>query len=312
MREFINIILESVNDGTFVLDPALDPKNYVMTNSLKDAAKWRAMCYVGNNGDDNIGKMTEIGYVMISKTSNRIIPISRDDEHHTGYDLLYDFQSGDYPYGKRSKKLAINVDDYIPIFTQGNNYVYKKSDLPALVSVLTRFLSYGGRDGILKGTSEMSGMQMHLSDFVARRGKVEITPGTLAPLGQKTYDAFANLANAIRSLGATPDRIKAQPVFRQAQILLKFIDESSMDFGVEINTLTTVANRIKIAQKENDIQELEKAIFGFHGLKNEVHVYLKKLVKGANEGDDMSRFYLGRVKGIWGDVDLAIDMLGCI
>jgi hypothetical protein len=311
MRDLINMVLAE-DTGTFVLDPALDPANYVMTNSLRGASKWKAKCYVGNNGDENIGKLIEIGYVMISKTSNRIIPICRDDEHHTGYDLLYDLQAGKYPYGKKSKKLAIDVEDYVPIFTLGNNYIYDKKDIPDYVNVLTRYLSYGGLDGMLKGASQMTGTQMHLSDFVARQGNISIEPQTLAPVGQKIVSTFTTLASNIQALGREPDPIKARKVFVEAAGVLKYVDSLSMDLDVDSDVLKKTSTRIKAAQKANDLQELQDAIFGFYGLKNTIHTKLKALAKSAADGDSMGVFYYNRVKGIWGDVDLAIDMLGRI
>ena len=53
-------------------------------------------------------------------------------------------------------------------------------------------------------------------------------------------------------------------------------------------------------------------MFGFRGIKNTIHVAIKKLVAKARSGDDMANFYLDRARGLWGDVDLAIDMLGRI
>ena len=57
---------------------------------------------------------------------------------------------------------------------------------------------------------------------------------------------------------------------------------------------------------------LQEAIFGFHGLKNVMHMNLKKLAAEAATGERMAVYYLRDAKGIWGDVDLAIDMLGRI
>jgi hypothetical protein len=311
MRNLIDMILTE-STGTFVLDPALDPANYVMTDSLRGVSKWKAMTYVGNNGDEHIGQLIEVGYIMISKTSNRIIPISRDDEHNMGMDLLYDLAAGKYPYGKKSKKLAINPDDYLPIWPNGNNYIYGAKEIPDLLNALTKYLSYGGFDGMLKGTSQMTGTQMHLTDFVARKGNIQIEPGSLAPVGQKIISTFSTLAATIRSLGADPDPIKARKAFVAAATALKYIDSLSMDLDASDALLKATSKRIKAAQKANDIQELDEAFFGFHGIKNDIHIKLKTMVAQAKAGENMAQFYLGRAKGLWGDVDLAIDMLGRI
>lgn len=111
IRDIIRIV-EAASSSSFILDPALDPRDYEITNSLRDVRNWRVKTFLNNNGaDTKIGSMDPVGYVMISLTSNRIIPISTNDEHRQGYDLLY--------YLRDKKKKKINIEDYRPVFFTG-------------------------------------------------------------------------------------------------------------------------------------------------------------------------------------------------
>ena len=83
--------------------------NYKIKGNLGNVEKWKAKIMVGNSGG-GVGKWENVGYVMISIKDKTIIPISRNDEHHTGYDFLQDM---DIP----------NVHSYYPVFAIGNNYV---------------------------------------------------------------------------------------------------------------------------------------------------------------------------------------------
>jgi hypothetical protein len=318
VRDWINL-LESANflvedSRGFILDPALPPENYIMTNSLREVERWKAKCLVGNNGDEHLGEMTDVGYIMISKTSNHIIPVSRDDEHNMGRDLLYDLQDGTYAHsgpGKRAPKLKINPDDYIPVWSMGNNYIYDEKQIPGFLNVVRKFLSYGGRDGPLKGGNNLSGVQLMLSDFVEREGNVTVEPGSLAPVGKRIVDAFTGLSQTLVALGQEPDRIQARKAFVGAAAVAKFIIPMSFDLRIENSFCKALPSKLRELQKENDIQGLSEIIFGFHGLKNLIHIELKKIVEDAAKGDSMAQFYLRRdVQGIWGDAELAIDMLG--
>lgn len=296
----------------FILDPALDPSNYQISNSLRDVEKWKAKCYVGNNGDEHLGEMMEVGYIMISKTDNRIIPIARDDEHNMGRDLLYDLQDGHYGLKGKARKVNIDPDNYVPVWPMGNNYIYEERDIPVFLNVVKKYLSYGGRDGMLKGSNSLSGVQLMLSDFVAQEGNVKIAPDSLAPVGKRIVEAFTNLSRTIVGLGQNPDRIQSRKAFVEAATVVKFILGMGWELGIDSAFSKELPIRMRELQKANDFQGLQEAIFGFHGLKNIMHMKLKKLAAEAATGERMAVYYLRDAKAIWGDVDLAIDMLGRI
>lgn len=308
MRPFINIITEAqtIKRAPFRLHPALDPNNYVMTNSLRDHSKWQARAYVGNNSNTGeTGQMTEVGYIMISLVDDTIIPISRDDEHHMGRDLLYDLSDGTYPtYKSKSKKLDINPTQYIPIWKYGSNYIYDQSEVKNMLIGLTKFLAYGGPDGVLVGTNDYRGQMMHSSDFIAAGGFTTITQGKLAPVGQRVYDRFDELAKLISAASDNDDRIKLRPIFVKTAELCKYLsgDITFIKLGI-FDMVKEAGPKLKEIQKENDLQALRELVFGFDGIKNTMHKHIKKV---AADKDSWSR---NDLIAIWGDLDLAIDML---
>ncbi len=291
----------------FRLHPALDPNNYVMTHTLRDHEKWRAKTYVNNNGgEESADGLQNVGYIMISLVDNTIVPISRDDEHHMGSDLMYDLASGDYPGPgkKKDKALDINPSQFLPIWSYGQNYIYHEREIKPLLIALEKFLSYGGTDGILTGTNDFRGRLVRLSDFVKSKGQdlLIVSPGKLAPVGQRIYDDFKTLSEAIVQAQDSDDRIKLRPVFTFAAKLLKDLPLTLMwGLGIDVDYAKSWPGLLRELQKNNDLQGLRELFFGFHGIKNQMHVHMKAKKDDNWHKDDLS--------GIWGDVDLAIDML---
>lgn len=296
-----NDLILRENQAGFVLHPALDPANYQITDSIRDLKKWRAMTYVDNNAGKGIGQMDEVGYIMISLVDNTIVPIARGDEHHEGMDLLYTFMEGDRKLG--IKPMNIDPEQFVPI-SHTSNYIYRREDGPKLAKALRKYLAYGGRDGMVTGTSDMRGKTMHASEFVAAEGHFfEIVHGELAPIGKRIYEMFKKLADMISAAHDNDDRIKLQPIFREALMICKYLgsDYLFMKMGV-FKMMQDAPKTIRELQKNNDLQGLREYIFGFHGVKNVMHTELKKMnVPGSWQIDD--------AKAIWGDVELAIDLL---
>ena len=307
MRKFIDIVTEAqtvveAKSASFVLHPALNPDNYQITDNLRDIDKWRALTYMGNSGGD-AGEMHEVGYVMISLTDNTIVPISRNDEHHMGRDLMYSFEDGSYT--KRGKPLPIDADNYIPVWS-GSNYIYNENEAPTLLIAFTKFLSYGGRDGVLTGTQDLRGRMMHLSDFVASGGHTgKIEPGNLAPIGARIYGELKQLSDMIVAMGTEPDRVKSRAAFLKAAQLCKYLSSEYAFTKTGVwKFVEDAPQRLKEMQKENDVRGLEKYLFGFDGLKNTMHNALRDAVKSNHS------WVIQDMEGIWGDPNLAIDMLG--
>ncbi len=296
MRKIIDIINEA--QSSFQLHPELDPSKYVMTSSLKDVNRWKAYCYVGNNGDDNLHQMMDTGYIMISLSTNYIIPIARDDEHHTGVDLLYDFVSGEAD----GKKRKIDISDFYPIWSKGNNYIFHEEDIEPLYKAAKKYLSYGGYDGPLKGSNNYRGITMHLSDFVNNGGKLELSPpGKLAPIGNRVYEILKELSDELTPLLGSSDRIKNMKVFNKTLAMLKYFIPLSYELGIDVKDRVA---ELKTLQKNNDMDGLEELVFGFRGIKNEIHIAIKKAYKAGKKDYSYQIF-----SEVWGDLELANAML---
>lgn len=299
MRNLIDI-MES-NSAPFVLDPALNPQDYIMTDSLRDLAKWRARVHSGNSRGDkspDVGEMDEVGYIMISLSSNRIIPMARADEHHQGFDTLRELR-------------GVNPRDYQAVWRYGNNYIYYADEVAGWLNVLTKFLAYGGPDGVLKGSNDLRGKAMTSRQFIAARGDFTIAPGSLAPMGQGIVAAYQKLAAALAKARANEAaRSVTNACFVAAHDVVKTISDIGYDaFWIAgSKDLKDLIAEIKTLKAEGDTRGLEMLFFGFNSLKNTMHNKLRKIVADTKEkkwnldSDDAT--------AVFGDLDLAVDLLG--
>lgn len=304
-----DLIPFSLMEGThsFALHPSLDPNKYQISDSLRSVQSWKAYTYVNNNADVGKGNFDKVGYVMISKTNNTIIPISRSDEHNQGFDLLWDMIEGNTA---EKIKHDIDINDYVAVWPHGNNYIHTQKDIPDWLTVLKKFISYGGNpDGIVHGPRDSRGHILRIADFISHDGDFTIQQGKLAPLGQVLYDNFKNLAEMIRSVDGG-DRIKTTQAFVAAVKFAKMLPDISSKLGVPYNDLLALPKKIKELQKENNIQGLDELFFGFDSLKNKIHINMKKTFAEQQAGQ--SPWMWGDITAVWGDVELAIDLLGRI
>lgn len=296
MRNFINLIESS--DG-FRLHPKLDPQNYQITDSLRGVKGWRAKVLAANSAgpNDKIGDWNEVGYIMISLTDNTIVPIARADEHNVGFDLMHDL-------GIRGK--------YQPIYFGGGNYIYSESDIPTFKVALTKWLAWGGPDTYLSGSNSLHGKLIRFSDFVEHDGFMEIVPGEISPIAKRFMDVLRGAAEAMRAARNTPDkRSVVNAAFVAALKVPQYLGTLGFNFlgGYTLDDLDKLVTNIKTAKSENDVQRLEELIFGFDGIKNRIHNELRQNVRLAKEGKP-SYFFERDAKSLWGDPELAVDMLG--
>lgn len=104
----IKLINEQKDFTTFQLPKNIPSNFFKITNSLKDIKNWKARILENNSGGEKlkVGDYDEVGYVMISLKDNTIIPIARSDEHHRGYDIMYEIYESKYkivPYDYNSR-----------------------------------------------------------------------------------------------------------------------------------------------------------------------------------------------------------------
>jgi hypothetical protein len=320
---YLTILEMAVSRRSFRLHPGLSPEHYQITENLREFERWRVITHCGTSySEDWIksqgleknldpGAMMEVGYIMISLKDDTIIPIARGDEHHRGYDVLSDEIAEEC----RRNGHSINTKDYIPIWGYGSNYIYHKSEIPDMLIALEKFLSYGGRDGPLQGSNDLRNLVMNSSEFVARKGKIAIKPGTLAPAGKIVHDELVKLASAIRA--ANPDqRSSVGAAFQAAKKFVQKVGDFSFYLNIDYKTKVQEIfyrddKKINELQKAGDLAGLEKLFFGFNGVKNEIHNAIRGCNERKRKGEN-PKYDDDRIEALWGDTKLAEDMLGRI
>jgi hypothetical protein len=296
----------------FRLHPALDAGKYELPGTARDVARWKAWCYVANScgEDEDVAQMQQVGYVMVSRTDDTIVPIARGDEHHRGYDLLHDFASGEYATyaggGRRTKGLPIRARDYVPVWAHGNNYVYGAKDAADMLAALRKWLSWGGPDGIVWGANDLRGRAMTSRQFVEHEGELAIEPGRLAPIGADVHARLTRLSETLVALGRHPARPALTDAYRQTDDLLATLKPLGYQIGLDGEWVKAAEKRLREVRRSGDSQELWEFAFGFSGLKNALHVHLRQ--ETAKEW----AWGMDSLRAIWGDPELAIDMLGRI
>lgn len=289
----------------FQLHPALDADKYKITASLADIDNWRVYVYDGNSMGTNSpgrGQMDEVGYTMISKTTNHIIPIARSDEHHMGFDTLH---------GLAHKNPSIITKNFVPIF-HGGNYINAESEIPDYLNVIGKWLAYGGANGILEGARMSPRFAVSMKDFVASGGNITVEPGQLAAVGKAILAAYQSASEAIIAANANPEKKSAvNAAFLASMNVIK--NFSSLGFLVmgdfKMDDVRAAVPAITKLRAAGDLHGLMEFMFGFNSLKNTMHNNLRKLQKRRESGE-RDFFYDEKAQAIWGDIPLAINLLG--
>lgn len=298
-QEYFSAIRELNDDKTLEERiPSFVSENLQKTESLSDIANWKVKVIIGNSiGRDGaqVGEMDSVGYTHIGLNTGTIVPVARGDEHHQGYDLIHYLM----------EKGLIPQDSYHPIFFNGD-YV-SGYDGVALQAMKT-WRKLGGANIIIKNSSNNSGspFQLTMDDYIKADGKIEITKGTLLPLGQEFINHLKNLSTKTTEYRNSLRGEKA--VYVQTQRLLNFYQQKISQYSTKSleETRALVSNAESIGGLDG-LQKLEEAIFGFNGLKNQIHQEVRKAL-------DPKAFSFQRdnIIAIFGDIDLANHELGSI
>jgi hypothetical protein len=291
--------LIEAQSAQFVLPKAFPARNYHITASLKDIGIWEAKILAANSPrvDQHIGDWDKVGYVMINLKSNELIPIARADEHNTGFDLLYKVSRGNRLF---------NVDDYKPIYF-GPNYLYKESDIPPMTIAVSKWLSYGGPDLTIKGVYGLN-LFGSFTDLVRHKMQLIATSDKLAPVGERLINAFSALqkVNDRRVLLARSNRDTSaidQTFFRAAHALVKMIAPIMQAMWIDQPDPMTLVDTVQTFIDTQDIAGLETFLFSHRGVKNAIHMTIRKTKAGDYIRSDT-------VQAIFGNLDLADQMLG--
>lgn len=301
-------INEEKIDALFQI-PEVIKDNFKITNSLKDASKWKAKIIENNsNGDESIGigDWNNIGYVMISLKDNTIIPIARADEHKQGYELLYELQ----------EKYGINASDYYSVWCLKNsaNYPYNKEEGDLLKKALIKCKSYGMDlskslvymkyiDPLYRDKSYDDSM-ITAEDFINDNYQtVEKLNTSITNTGNKLIDAFKLLSESfsktnIRGKYSIVNINKAIKNLYNvgSKIILK--DNFKLVSDMDLEQMQEFVQQYKEGYYNNN--QLSKVFFGFMGFRNNFHQRLRK-----NIDNKMLEKQLGSVEKI-------IEIIGSI
>lgn len=289
MKTFKQFIKESL--GTWKLSPSVDSSNYQIDDDFNNVANWKCNSYIDKNGyfkkKNKSVEFDKVGYVMFNISKHEFIPIAREDEHHTGYDLL--------------EELVKNTNAWLPIYMIGTNYVYDKqhSDKAHLL-----FKDLYENGFISKHNITMSGsnVTIPISQFV-ETAKMEYQKGKMLPNGEKLCNDLKALALEYRKARTNPRLIKN--FINKSLKLLKWFNDLWPNELLYADLLRQKVDGYieKISSVDPDdgraLQIVSEVIFGF-GFKNAIH----KIIKTEK--------YSEKVESFFGDGDIALGIFNSI
>lgn len=280
--------------------PKFVAENLAKTESLADIATWTVKVIIGNSiGREGaqVGEMDAVGYTHIGINTGTIVPVARGDEHHRGYDLIYYL----------IEKGLIPEDTYYPIFHNGD-YVDGNDSLA--LETFKAWRKMGGPNVVIKNSSRGYNspipFQLTMDDYIKAEGDIKLEKGSLFPIGKELVDHLKKLSQLCQNF-RTSQRGEKQ-VYVQALRLIMFYAQKVEQF--ETKSLGEVKQKVLAAESVGGLeglQKLEEAIFGFDGLKNQLHQKLRK----ALEPNAFS-FNVEGMVALFGDLELANHELGSI
>jgi hypothetical protein len=263
-NQFIN---ENLNEQLFNIPKEIE-SFYNIKGDLTNINKWKAKIIVGNNirGDKKIGDWDDIIYVLISLTSNFIIPVARADEHHIGYDLLLYL----------IKKYKIKNLNYQSISLVNNHFVYGGEYFNKEFNVIKKAYDYGIRNLIIKKMGK--NLQMNIKDYIENNGdfnqakEIGKKSKKLSYEGQKFINELSNIVKLL-------ERYKRNPTQQKLKFDEIIIDSCKKLYKIIINNELwdfVKTDSLKKAIENENIDMLEKSLLSHNGIKNTMHILLKK------------------------------------
>lgn len=283
-------IYEAVSQASpFKLPNGVPQSLFKLTNSMVDAQKWKVKVLESYCLEKRKGSFDGVGYVMVSLKDNTIIPIARDDEHHRGEDLLYDYYQPRY---------GVNPEDYYPVFCDGSNYPYNAEEEGKLKIALNKCKNYGldmtlttvnlyyvqrGNDTLYTAEDFISGKAIKFK----RKRKLTKT-------GEEFLKVFIDLKDACEYRDSRGNlvlsRISAALTDLTSFLRSLVIAESGATLFTDgnVNYVNTQLEDYRYGiTKEVDFMNY---LFGFNGLRNTIHNFLRN-----SEYDSFLNKQLGNV-----------------
>jgi hypothetical protein len=180
------------------LFPGVLAAHFEIPGNFSNIANWRARCFFkGTTRKPFSGPMEEVGYVMIHQNGKHIVPIARGDEHHVGYDLMFEF------WKKRVRALV--PAEFLSFWGLGRNFIYSAEALPPFQRAANTWLSNGGGDSIVTGDYDGMNLTAMISDLVKGEFATgEAALSTETPISKRLCAAFAAVSAGITKYQGVP------------------------------------------------------------------------------------------------------------
>lgn len=265
------MVSESVTEPKFQIPDAISDF-YDISGDFSNVKNWKAKIILNNNSGrgTRVGDFEPVGYVLISLSSNYIIPVARSDEHQTGYDLLYHLIN----------KYKLKPTDYQSMFMLGNHYVYGGEYEQKEKKTIQKAYHYGARN-ILIRQANGERRSMDIADYIKYDGdfvnaiKISKEQKLLSVEGQNFIDILTEITRLFEQYLTNPLRQNKKfesSIVKISERLYHIIASNDVLYDIVNKPLKLLDNAVE----SGDIKSIEHAIFSFGGIKNTIHMRLKR------------------------------------
>ncbi len=264
---------------------------YIIEGDMSNARNWKSTksflsVEYSNNNSRTFEESLGIRYIMISLDSNNIVPICMNDEHRTGYEVLYDVYF---------KKYKIPKEKYISICSWGETYVYEM-DIPKqrenFLQAFKKFVEYGGNPKLniyFYGTkdSNFKPYRMSIEKFLKTDGTYDSYLSEIVNSGEIS-DEGKNLINIFDQLS---DLLSQYEMMKREVGRTKYIEKEIINYTGDLtdfffwhhNTYKLVGDihdkffsQLSSSKRSNDIDKISWLLFNHDGIKNAFHIKIKE------------------------------------
>ena len=265
-------------------------KFYIIEGDMSNTKNWRTTKYFNEFTlrDEFKESAKQIRYVLISLDSNHIIPINTNDEHQVGYDVLH---------GVFYPKYKVPYENYVSVCTWGTHYIYHlKDDKKQQLDVIQKFLDYGGDPNLnIRIYATVAGeddYEMTAQEFIDNKGdyhlykKKIIDSGEMSPNGKKfikILEDFSKLwLNYINTKSVRTEIIEKKIIDKADQMYFFFLRVNDQ---LMKELYSNFYKGLKNAIALSDTKKIGDLFLEHNGIKNTIHIKLKKVVPGKDVVD---------------------------
>lgn len=273
--------------SSWVIPPRLLP--HVQVHGGLDAAStWTTKVWLGNSGTRD---HTEVSLVAFDPSTSTIVPIAASDEHRNGWELI------NYLEGKRViPHLEWHIIDLRLNFVDTRD----PQEAQATVALFRSWRRLGGPNTTVRSRYTQPGFLLSMDDFIAAGGAPadHQNLGTLAPTGVTLIKALESLSAAYTRIHQG-QRVPTKALARAGQATLTAFKHVQNAYILSYAGVQQATSALNTLEEGTDTQAFERAIFGFDGLKNQVHNALREY--GQNQFKDRD------LEDTFGNCQLALE-----